>query len=335
MGTAPERCPRCGGGNIIGYKGEWECMDCGYKFSLSPRKGPEQKPTPPQEPVPSKTGDGIGKWIALILVAFILGGLILGYGIGYGPRVVKEVTVTQLSTKPVTVTMMSPPSTVITTLTVIKTHTQVTTATVTQTVTATPKPPSGCEIVSASVVMRNKVAHLYVKFTTSVTAALKLIGPDGEEKSSDIVSPDETAVYLPMSTYGETPLLGKYKVVMESLFGKLAEKEFEFSGYEVKAVKLEFEKKWYEYLGGSLLGVIVHLENSGDLPTYVVKARLTLDEETKMIDVFPEPIPPGSSSIKVNAYASGLKAGSHTVKVVLINDEGNEIATIEGSLIFP
>ena len=334
MSRTPERCPRCGSGNIIGYKGEWECMDCGYKFLPSQERGLEGRKPPAREQISSKPGEGKGKWIALILVAFLLG-LILGYGVGYGPGVAKEATVTQLSTKSVIVTTTLPPSTVTTTLTMIKTRMQVTTATVTRTVTATPKPPPGCEIVSASVVMRNKVAHLYVKFATSVTAALKLIGPDGEEKSSDIVSPDETAVYLPMSTYGETPLPGKYKVVMESLYGKLAEKEFEFSGYEVKAVKLEFEKKWYEYLGGSLLGVIVHLENSGDLPTYVVKARLTLDGETKIIDVFPEPVPPGSSSIKVNAYASGLKAGSHMVKVVLINDEGNEIAIIEGSLVFP
>ena len=29
-----ERCPRCGSGNIIGYRGTWECYSCGYKFRL-------------------------------------------------------------------------------------------------------------------------------------------------------------------------------------------------------------------------------------------------------------------------------------------------------------
>jgi TM2 domain-containing membrane protein YozV len=29
------RCPKCGGGNVVGYMGEWECMDCGCKFRLS------------------------------------------------------------------------------------------------------------------------------------------------------------------------------------------------------------------------------------------------------------------------------------------------------------
>ena len=27
-------CPRCGSGNVIGYKGIWECFNCGYKFRL-------------------------------------------------------------------------------------------------------------------------------------------------------------------------------------------------------------------------------------------------------------------------------------------------------------
>lgn len=32
MDEASFRCPRCGSSNVIGYKGEWECMNCGYKW---------------------------------------------------------------------------------------------------------------------------------------------------------------------------------------------------------------------------------------------------------------------------------------------------------------
>jgi hypothetical protein len=30
----PDKCPRCGSNNIIGYMGEYECMDRGYRFKL-------------------------------------------------------------------------------------------------------------------------------------------------------------------------------------------------------------------------------------------------------------------------------------------------------------
>jgi len=36
------RCPKCRSGNIIGYRSEWECMDCGYRFALSSKA---EKPT--------------------------------------------------------------------------------------------------------------------------------------------------------------------------------------------------------------------------------------------------------------------------------------------------
>ena len=32
--SSKRRCPRCGSGNIIGFKGGWECFDCGYKFGV-------------------------------------------------------------------------------------------------------------------------------------------------------------------------------------------------------------------------------------------------------------------------------------------------------------
>ncbi|GBC72093.1 hypothetical protein HRbin02_01885 [Candidatus Calditenuaceae archaeon HR02] len=31
--NVPDRCPRCGGYNIVGYTGIYDCFDCGYKFA--------------------------------------------------------------------------------------------------------------------------------------------------------------------------------------------------------------------------------------------------------------------------------------------------------------
>lgn len=32
MGKASFKCPQCGSSNVVGYKDEWECVDCGYKW---------------------------------------------------------------------------------------------------------------------------------------------------------------------------------------------------------------------------------------------------------------------------------------------------------------
>jgi len=81
----PERCPRCGSGNIIGYMGEWECMDCGYRFKPSTQAGYGGRPS-----------KGRGGWIAGLILALILG-MFIGYLLGYpsSPPMSGTVTITQ------------------------------------------------------------------------------------------------------------------------------------------------------------------------------------------------------------------------------------------------
>jgi len=44
---------------------------------------------------------------------------------------------------------------------------------------------------------------------------------------------------------------------------------------------------------------------------------------------------PGESGVEIPIYVSLLSAGSHPVKITLINDEGKEVAAAEGTVIFP
>ena len=314
-------------------------MDCGYKFRLSRTLEEASKPSLPirgagYHVVKPSSVLGKGIWITIAIVLLILG-MLMGVGIGLmrAPLKPSTTTITKLFTKSITLAKTIHPLTVTSVCTVTKFATVVMTKTVTM--TTTPKPPPGCEITSAKVVMKSGIPYLYVKFKTTVTASIKLIGPDGEEKSVDLVSPEETATYLRMSRYGETPLPGKYKVILRSLFGKLAEKEFEFTRYNVKATKIEFEKEWHEGLGyGSLTGVVIYLTNEGDLPTYVIKAKVVIDGDMKTVSIYSRPVPPGTSSLKISVLAS-MKPGSYTIEVTLVNDEEKEIAAIKGTLTFP
>ena len=66
MGEASFRCPRCGSGNVIGYKGEWECMNCGYKWmSVEESSIAYQK---------QKAGEG-DSLAALLGISFVIAGL--------------------------------------------------------------------------------------------------------------------------------------------------------------------------------------------------------------------------------------------------------------------
>ena len=86
-------CPRCGSSNIVGYKGEWECMDCGYKFGNThedvARSVKAEKVSPPR----AWTNSSKGKWIAAIVIVFIIG-LIFGIVVSPGQPIRQTVTTT-------------------------------------------------------------------------------------------------------------------------------------------------------------------------------------------------------------------------------------------------
>ena len=86
MGETHNRCPKCGSGNIIGYMGEYECMDCGYKFTKTRDITKSVKPNyiPPSTPKKVGGGGGSRTWILiLLLIAAILGWLFwIGCSVG-------------------------------------------------------------------------------------------------------------------------------------------------------------------------------------------------------------------------------------------------------------
>lgn len=330
-------CPKCGSGNIVGYMGEYECMDCGYKFRIAQQIRPP-KPSPPSETAVSHpSGPSKGIWITLAVVLLIIGFLFGGI-VGYSSRETTTTVSTLIYPTTVTHTVMAT-KTLPTTITLLVTRTIKLSFTKLVTITTTPKPRIHAEIITAESVIKDGKPYLLVKFNVTAKAIIRLIGPDGVEKDRSRISPPETGVYLSMieHLYGyETPPAGEYRVIIEVDGIKIAEKEFKFSGYSVKVVKFDFiDKKWSKYSGGSIDGVIIHLQNDGDLPTYISQAKITIDEELHVRDVYDGCVPPGKTTIQISVWLSGISAGTHTVKIELINDKKERVTSIQGKLTFP
>ena len=132
-------CPKCGSNNVIGYMGEYECMDCGHKFRIA-QQMPPPKP-PPRTAVRHPSGPSRSIWIALAVILLIIGFLFGGI-VGYSSRE----TVTTVSTliypttmtHTITFTKTLPPTTV----TLLITRTTTLSFTKLVTITTTPKPVS-------------------------------------------------------------------------------------------------------------------------------------------------------------------------------------------------
>jgi len=93
MNGAPERCPKCGSSNIIGYKGEYECMDCGYKFGIIHEAASRPIKAERASSTYGRTDSSKGKWIVAIVIVFIIG-LIFGIAASPGQSVRQTITTT-------------------------------------------------------------------------------------------------------------------------------------------------------------------------------------------------------------------------------------------------
>ena len=94
-------CPKCGSSNVVGFAGEWECFDCGYKFKIvtvsagppPPAPAERRPPAGPMKPVPAEKGLGVGKSILFFVLGFFLAilvfpvaffaSILLGYILGF------------------------------------------------------------------------------------------------------------------------------------------------------------------------------------------------------------------------------------------------------------
>jgi len=105
MREAPTRCPKCGSGNIIGYEGEWECMDCGYKFRTEQISVNRRYAIQERTPRPTQKSRSLKRIFALILAFMIVFsfGLILGYGAGLSNVYTKTLTITKTVTMSYTI----------------------------------------------------------------------------------------------------------------------------------------------------------------------------------------------------------------------------------------
>jgi DNA-directed RNA polymerase subunit RPC12/RpoP len=254
-------CPKCGSANTTGYMGEYECMSCGHKFRIE-QQVPSPKPPPPSTAVsyPSRPSRGIR--ITLVIVLLVMG-FLLGGIVRYSSREIVTTVLTLTYPTAVTSTITFSKTLPLTTVTLLTTRATTLSFTKLVTITMTPKPKIYAEITSAEAVIKMENHTFLVRFNVTSEATIRLIGPDGVEKDHSTISPPETGIYLKMTErlYGyETPPPRKYHVIIMANGVKIVEKEFEFTGYNTKVIKVDFVgKEWNEYFGGRIEGIIIHL----------------------------------------------------------------------------
>jgi len=222
------------------------------------------------------------------------------------------------------------------TVTLITTSMSPITIIYTKTVTeTTPTPPKETfELISWNTTVFHGAPCLYITFRTKATTMLKLIGPDGSEKDSEIVSLDETGAYLHMADYGETPSAGTYKLTASTYFAKVFEAKITLKGYSVKGKSFSVEKSWSDILKGRIEKIVLEVSNTGDMPTFLEEIKIFITGKETSIHLS-KPLPVGEVVLEEPTYITGIPPGEHEIKIVLVNDKGEVLDTATAEVTFP
>lgn len=263
---------------------------------------------------------------------------------------IEEHTLTH--TERLTITSALPPTTV----TVTETHTTPVTIvepvtyvkTVVSTVTYTPTtPPSEIfRIITSSVTIRDSIPCIHIMFTTTTSVIIDLIGPDGTRIDTVYPLSGETGAYLKMSKSSATPMKGAYRIIAwkEEFLGrvkKINETIMTFRGYDIKIADINLKKSWSAVIGGSIDRIDMILVNTGDLPTFLKELRvyiLNINMWTRVPVQYETLWPSNESrylSIPTTVYLSRIPEGVHQLKIELVNDLDEIMATYTTTLTFP
>lgn len=159
-----------------------------------------------------------------------------------------------------------------------------------------------------------------ITYRSNIEGMLEIILPSGEGRKAQIHATDYGHVFLPFEKKLVTPPYGKYHVVIMDKAGNIVwESDFELEKYSLSVLNATLNVKGEK--------AIFEVENKGNIPTYITKAKIRIND-LFFIEEGLSFIPIRASSINRIVLSIPIDIPPEEVRkvnVVLINDRGEEV----------
>ena len=159
-----------------------------------------------------------------------------------------------------------------------------------------------------------------ITFRSSIEGTLKIILPNGREYNAQIHTTDYGHVFLPFGKKLATPPYGKYHVVIIDRTGNVVwESDLELEKYRLNIINASLNVRKEK--------AIFEVENRGDIPTYIAKVKIIINDLFFIEENVPF-IPMRALSINkvtLNIPIDLPPEEVRKVDVILINDRGDEV----------
>ena len=185
-------------------------------------------------------------------------------------------------------------------------------------------------------VTTNAVVSIEFTYTTDKSVEVVLINPKGEETDVVYLSKEATRGKISMTPFGVTPIPGTYRMIVTYLGSKVAEYNLTFVGAKISIGEISFVWKYYEWLKEyNLENLSIEIVNDGDLPAYVGRVSVRIDEE-EINGFVMDWINPGRALISEEFIFWLTKpAGTYTVMIQVEDGRGNILAEKMTSITVP
>ena len=161
---------------------------------------------------------------------------------------------------------------------------------------------------------------IYIAYKSSIEGILKIIPPNGEERSSQVYATRCGHVFIPFVEKLRTPLHGKYHIIVTDKAGNVVwESDIELEKYRLNIINASLNVREEK--------AIFEVENRGDIPTYIVKVKIIIndlffiEEDVPFIPMRALSINKVTLNIPIDLPPEEVRK----VDVILINDRGEEV----------
>lgn len=153
-----------------------------------------------------------------------------------------------------------------------------------------------------------------------------LVDPTGTEVSRTQLSAEATRNLIPMAKYGSSPIPGTYRMVVNYLGKRVAEKLFTFTGPKVSignvSLRWRYDEAFRWYVPEN---ISVELINDGDLPAYLSGIDAEVDGKYISEGFLMPWIKPGRQTVSWRELWTGVEnAGTYTLSIK-VEGEGGEV----------
>ncbi len=184
-----------------------------------------------------------------------------------------------------------------------------------------------CDIISYHIIDNNGRLGVKLYYNSTDNITFKSMDASGKEIDRLFVTRRLGEVILNLSSYHTNPPDGIYKILAYDVFGNKIEEfgiNIERPSLSIENVNLTWWKEGKDSY--SIVEIRVYVKNSGDIPIYIDKVYVKIENISLDIKTLENVVQPGYGNVTLSLYVNSLKVKEYNLSLTMVDLDNNPLA---------